>query len=128
MEIAIMDKKTFERNAESFMKHLRWSDTIPVAFSEISAWGTLENVPENKRRQVLQDLMLEVRIREAMGRRGYVGSRCILAKAAIYEASAQLIAERVHADGTEYDHMMWAEFRRILSKEILHGYERDADE
>lgn len=128
-----MDKRVFGQQAEKLLEKLQWSDSVLVGLCDVSRdcrekqWQTPDDVPETARAEVLAMLLSEVQIRGLIGRGEYFGTQTLLAKAAVYEAAAQAIAERAHKTGKESERMAWTEFRRILSEEIIRNSAPDEE-
>jgi len=109
-----------ERHQVQYLLYkLAKSGAHPVPISEVSIYNRVEDIPPEALRVLLVDLKQELRTKEILGDASYYGSRTIEQKLRMYLQAQDQIAEEISAGKMQNRTVTWAEWRRMISNEIL---------
>lgn len=108
----------YAQAVDYFLYRISENGAYPVTLDAVSGFVDAQDVPEQARPQLLHDLAGEVRAREIMGDAAYFASASLIGKVMAYEEAMNEIIDRHTAAGTRDMRLTWAEFRRLIAKEI----------
>lgn len=107
------------KQIEYLLYKLAKSGAHPVPLSEVSIYNRVEDVPSEVRPVLLRDLRQELRTKELLKDPSYYGSRTMEQKLRMYLQALDEIAETIAAGEMQDRPVTWAEWRRMISREII---------
>lgn len=122
---AVAEKESFEtilseqNQIKYFLYKLAKSGAHPVPIAEVSIYSRVEDIAPEARRVLLRDLRQELHTKEMLGDESYYGSRTMEQKLRMYLQAIDQIAEEIAAGKMQDRPVTWAEWRRMISSEIL---------
>lgn len=108
-----------QKQIEYLLYKLAKSGTHPVPISDVSIYSRVEDIAPEARSVLIRDLRQELHTKQMLGDESYYGSRTMEQKLRMYLQAIDQIAEEIAAGEMQDRPVTWAEWRRMISSEIL---------